>query len=339
MLKYLLPFATAFSLTALLVFLLKAIAKRIDWAGRSSSRHIHQGDVFRIGGIAMVIAFNSAILLNRDLFITPQLYGVMAASLVILAVGVWDDMREVFWKTQLFYQVAVSVLVFILGLRIYNVTNPLTGGILSFDPGFGMVLSIFLVTLWIVLMINSLNWLDGVDGLSGGVSFICAITIFILSLQPEVNQPPVAILALILSGTILGFLFFNFYPSIVLAGTSGSMFMGFSLAVLAIFAGTKIATAILVLALPIIDFVWVIGERIRDKRSVFKADKNHLHHKLLELGWSQRKIALHFYGVTVLIAIVALNTRAIGKSITLGVTTAIMVLALVFIDKKLARKA
>ncbi|MDP1833550.1 MAG: MraY family glycosyltransferase [Candidatus Moranbacteria bacterium] len=334
-----LPFATAFIITVLLVLALKSIAKKINWTERSSSRHIHQGDVFRIGGIAMIIAFNLAIWSNQDLFITTQLYGVMAASLVILAVGVWDDLREVFWKTQLFYQVAVAILVFILGLRIYNIVNPLTGSVLNFNVGsVGIIFSIFLVVLWIVVMINSMNWLDGIDGLSGGVSFICAITIFILSLQPEVNQPPVAILAVILSGVILGFVFFNFHPSFVLAGTSGSMFMGFALAALAIFSGTKIATAILVLSLPIIDFVWVIGERIRNKKSVFMADKNHLHHKLLELGWSQRKIALHFYGVTALIAIVALNTRAIGKSITLAVTFIIIASAIILINKKLARR-
>jgi len=339
MLKYLLPFITAFVLTVSLVAVLKFIAKKISWTARSSSRHIHQGESYRIGGIAMIIAFNLAIWFNQDLFITVQLYGVMAASLVVLAVGVWDDLREVFWKTQLFYQVAVAILVFILGLRIYDVTNPLTGGVLHFDAGsFGIILSIFLVVVWIVVMINAMNWLDGIDGLSGGISFICAITIFVLSLQPEVNQPPVAILAMILSGAILGFVFFNFHPSLVLAGTSGSMFMGFALAALAIFAGTKIATAILALSLPIIDFVWVIGERIRNKKSVFMADKNHLHHKLLELGWSQRKITLHFYGVTALIAIVALNTRAIGKSITLAVTSAIMVSAIIFINKKLAHK-
>lgn len=333
------PFLTSAILTIIIVFLLRLIAKNINWRDRISIRHIHNDNVFRIGGIAMIIAFNLAILCNRDLFITTQLYGIMLATLIILVVGVWDDVQEVFWKTQFFYQVAAAVLVFIFGLRIYGITNPLTGGTVSFTDGIGIVFSIVLVIFWIVMMINSMNWLDGIDGLSGGISFICAMTIFALSLHPEVNQPPVAILSLILAGVTLGFLFFNFYPSLVMAGTAGSMFMGFTLAVLAIFAGTKIATAMLVLALPIIDFVWVISERIRNKKSIFKADKNHLHHKLLELGWSQRKIALYFYVITIAIAIVALNTRAIGKSITLGVTIIIMISALVFINKKLVQKS
>jgi UDP-GlcNAc:undecaprenyl-phosphate/decaprenyl-phosphate GlcNAc-1-phosphate transferase len=229
------------------------------------------------------------------------------------------------------------MLVYIFGLRIYAITNPM-GGIIEMSSSWGIIFSVILVIIWIVAIINSLNWLDGIDGLSGGVSFICAMTMVFLSLTPDVNQPPMAIMALIIAGTILGFLVFNFYPSIIIAGTSGSMFMGFSLATLAIFAGTKIATAILVLVLPIIDFAWVIGERIRNGKSIFKADRNHLHHKLMDLGWSQRKIALHYYSVTILVSIVALNTRAIGKSITLLISIFIMVLTLFFINKKLIQK-
>ncbi len=337
MLKYLIPFITAFILTAVFIFLLKFAANNVRWRGRVSGRHINRGNAFRVGGIAMIIAFNLSILLNPDLVISIQLFGVMAASMGILVIGAWDDVREVFWKTQFFYQVAAAIVVFIFGLRVYGLTNPF-GGAIHLTAGIGVIVSIFLVVFWIVLMINSMNWLDGIDGLSGGISFIGAITIFILSLRPEVNQPPVAILALILSGVTLSFLIFNFYPSIVIAGTSGSMFMGFALAALAIFAGTKVATAILVLSLPIIDFAWVIGERIRRGKSIFKADRNHLHYKLMELGWSQRKIALYFYSITIMLAIVALNTRVIGKSITLVTTVVIMTGALVFINRKLVTK-
>lgn len=338
MAKYLISFVTAFLLTVSFIFILKFFADKVKWKGRASSRHISKKNIFRVGGVAMIIAFNLAILFNDYLVITPVLGGVMLASIFVLIVGVWDDVNEVFWKTQFFYQVAIATLVYIFGLRIYAITNPL-GGTIEFDSSLGVIISILLVILWIVVIINSMNWLDGIDGLSGGVSFICAMTMVFLSLTPHVNQPPVAIIALIISGTILGFLVFNFNPSMVIAGTSGSMFMGFSLAALAIFAGTKIATAILVLAIPIIDFLWVIGERIKNKKSIFKADENHLHHKLMQLGWSQRKIALHYYAVTIMIAIIALNTRVVGKSITLLAAVIIMVVAIFFINKKIVKKA
>lgn len=338
MVKFIIPFITAFALTVVSILALNFFASKIKWVCRKSKRHIHQQNVFRLGGIAMIVAFIAAIFLNRDLVITAPLYGVMIALAIILIVGVWDDVREIFWKTQFFYQVAVVIIVFIFGVRIYHITNPLSSGMIDLSSGFAIIFSIALVIFWVVLMINSMNWLDGIDGLSGGITFIGAITIFFLSLYPEVNQPPVAILAIILAGATLGFLIFNFHPSMILAGTSGSMFMGFTLAVLAIFAGTKIATSILIMALPIIDFAWVIGERFRKRKSIFKPDKNHLHHKLMEIGWSQKKIALHYYTVTAIIAIIALNTRVIGKSLTLITTVVIMAIALIFINKKLAAK-
>ncbi|MFA6973858.1 MAG: MraY family glycosyltransferase [Parcubacteria group bacterium] len=337
MIKYLIPFLASFLTTALLIVAGIYFGKRIKWDGRTSSRHIHRPGALRIGGVAMIVAFNLTILLNSDLVITEELVGVMLASLILLLVGIWDDLREIFWKTQFFYQVAIATLVFIFGVRIYYVTNPLTGGILQLDSGLGMIFSVALVLIWIILMINSMNWIDGIDGLSGGITLIGALTIFVLSLKPEVNQPPMAILSMILAGTALGFLVFNFYPSFVLAGTSGATFMGFALAVMAIFAGTKVATAILVMAIPVADFLWVIGERLKNKQSIFKADRNHLHHKLLSLGWSQRKTALYFYAITISISIIALNTRFIGKTVTLLLAAIVLSISLVVISKKIKK--
>lgn len=335
MIKFITPFLISFLITIVLIAVGLFFGKKIRWRGRISPRHIHRAGALRLGGIVMVSAFNLAIFFSHDLFITPGLYGVMAASLILLCVGVWDDIREVFWKTQFFFQVALAIIVFIMGVRVYYVTNPLTGGILNLDSGFGVIISAIIVIFWIILMINSMNWLDGIDGLSGGITFIAAMTIFFLSLKPEVNQPPMAILSMIVAGTALGFLIFNFNPSRILAGTSGSMFMGFILAVLAIFAGTKIATAILVMSIPVIDFLWVIAERIRNKKSIFQPDKMHIHYKLLDLGWSQKKTALYFYGITILISAVALNTRFIGKAVTLSVTTAILAVSLFVISRKI----
>jgi len=335
MIKFILPFVLTFILTVLLIFVIKFFTSKFKIDQRKSKRHIHRKNILRFGGVAMILAFNLAIIFNSDLVLTVPLFGAMLASVIILIVGVWDDLREIFWKTQLFYQVAVAIIIFIFGVRIYYVTNPLNGGVINIDTGFMIIFSIMLVIFWVVLMINSMNWLDGIDGLSGGVTLIGAITIFCLSLYPDVNQPPVAILAMILAGSALGFLIFNFYPSMILAGTSGSMFMGFALAFLAIFAGTKIATALLVMALPMVDFIWVIGERIKNKKAIFTPDSNHLHHKLMKIGWSQRKIALYYYILTAIIASIALNTRIIGKSLTLIITAIIMVSALIIINKKL----
>jgi UDP-GlcNAc:undecaprenyl-phosphate/decaprenyl-phosphate GlcNAc-1-phosphate transferase len=334
-LKYLIPFISSFLLSVFLMLVAVYFSRKIKWKGRRSGRHIHKKGTPRIGGIVMIVVFVSAILLNKDLFITSEIYGILAALLIMMVVGIWDDLSEIYWKVQLFFQVAISILIFIFGIRIYYITDPLTGGILNLDSGIGVLISIVLVIFWIILIINSINWIDGVDGLSGGVVLISACTIFFLSLKTDVNQPPIAILASIFSGAVLGFLIFNFNPAKAMAGTTGSIFMGFVLAVLAIIAGTKIATMLLVMAIPVIDFLWVVGERIGHKKSIFRPDRRHLHYKLIELGWSEKKIAYWYWGATFFISLVALNTRAIGKGITLAVSAVIMLLAIVVINKKI----
>lgn len=336
--KYIIPFTVSFALTVLSTVLLINIGKKISWEKRKSRRHIHKKGVLRLGGISMTLSFIATIILNKDLVLTPEIAGMMIGSATFMIVGLWDDIKEIFWKIQLFFQVVVAFFVFILGIRIYYITNPMSGGIIDLSMGIGVVFSVILVIFWILLLINSINWLDGIDGLSGGVSLIACVTIFFLSLKPEVYQPPVAILAAVLAGVILGFLIFNFHPSKILAGTSGSMFLGFSLAVLAIIAGTKIATALLVMAVPVIDLIWVIGDRIKKGKSIFMPGRNHLHYRLMEIGWSQRRIAFSYWAVTLMISIIALNTRAIGKGIALAATAIIMVLVYFVINKKVSSK-
>lgn len=338
MFLYVFPFLYSFLITTGTICLLLFLCKRFSFlkVGDGKFGKKTKEKVCRLGGVAIIIGFLAAIFLDENLIISQKLWGVIVASLFILVFGIVDDFLELDWKTQLLFQIAVAILVFIIGVRVEYITNPL-GGIIFLNVGKYLIPSFFFAIFWIVLIINSMNWVDGVDGLSGGVSFIGALTIFFLSLKPEVNQPPVAIITMALAGAILGFLVFNFYPSRILAGTSGSMFMGFMLAALAIFAGTKIATALLVMAVPIIDAVWVVGERIKSGNSIFKSDNRHLHHKLLNLGWTQRKIASFFCLVTICIALIGMNTRWIGKIITMMLVAIIMLSVLVFLNRKLAQ--
>lgn len=336
--KYIPSFLISFLLSVFLCGGAIFAGNKLSYLGRVSKRHIHKKNVSRLGGTVLILCFVLVLVFDKNLVISSELVGFLVASILLLVVGFWDDIKEIFWKFQLFFQIAVSLLVFIFGVRIYYITNPLTGGIINLNTQIGVIISVFLVIFWITLVMNVINWLDGIDGISGGVTFIAAMTIFFLSLKPEVNQPPVAIISAALAGTLLGFLIFNFHPSRILAGTAGSMFMGFSLAVLAIFSGTKIATALLVISIPIIDFLWVIFERMRKRKSIFKPDKNHLHHKLLELGWSQRKINFFYFGASILVSFVALNTRAIGKSVTLLLAVFVMLVFLLFVQKKTEKK-
>ena len=202
----------------------------------------------------------------------------------------------------------------------------------------GFIAGLIVVAIWAVLLMNSMNWIDGIDGISSGISLIGGATIFFLSLRPEVNQPPIGIISAVFIGGLLAFLLFNFYPAKILAGTSGSMFMGFVLAILAIFAGAKIATTLLVMAVPIVDALWVIGERFQSKKSIFSADRRHLHYRLLEFGWSPKKICIFYYVITGLIAVLALNTRAVGKTITFVLFGVVMLCMIIWIRNKVAQK-
>jgi UDP-GlcNAc:undecaprenyl-phosphate GlcNAc-1-phosphate transferase len=185
---------------------------------------------------------------------------------------------------------------------------------------------------------NAMNWLDGADGLCGGVSLITLTTIFFLSLKPEVFQPPIAILSVVGVGVVLGFLLFNVYPARILAGTVGSMFLGFLVATLAVIAGTKIATALLVLSLPIADALFVIWQRFHEGVSIFQPDKRHLHYKLMGLGWSERRITWFFFSVTALIALIALNTQALGKLLAIFLVLCVLFFLLFFVDYKTRTK-
>lgn len=315
---YLKPFLIALALSLVLSILIIKFTKKkllISFNNqRIDKRHIHNKNkaISRWGGVAIAIAFIIPIFWDENLTINKTLWGIIFGGVFILVAGAWDDIKELNWKTQLFLQTCSVALLFIFGAKINYITNPL-GGAIQLDTPEKFFGGIIMGVIWSLILINAMNWLDGIDGLSGGVAFIGAVTIFVLSLKPEVNQPPVGIISLALAGSLLGFLFFNFYPAKIMAGTGGAFLMGFILAGLSVFAGTKIATTLLVLAIPIIDFFWVIGERIKAGKSIFEADQEHLHHKLMRIGWSQTKIALFFYGVTILIAIVALNTGAGGK--------------------------
>jgi len=179
---------------------------------RNTRRHVHDKNksISRLGGVAIISAFILTILLDNSLVITKAIWGLIAGGVFILIVGLIDDIRELGWKAQLFFQTCAVSLIFIFGVKINYITNPF-GEAFQLDTPEKIFLGIIIGVIWSLILMNAMNWLDGIDGLSGGVAFIGALTIFILSLKPEVNQPPVGIISMALVGSLLGFLFFNFY--------------------------------------------------------------------------------------------------------------------------------
>ena len=323
---FLQPFFVAFALTSslcLLVLLVPALRAHI-W--RRGGRHAGKARLSRLGGVTLCLGFLAAVLLDRNLVISREILGLLIGGVVVTIFGLWDDFRELSWKAQGFFQAVITAVLFLFDIRITALKIPFGETyFLSYEGVLSVVLGFGLLLLWMALVLNAVNWLDGLDGLLGSISLITFCTVFFLSLKPEVNQPPVAIIAIIAAGAVAGFLFFNLHPARLLAGTSGSLFIGFLIAVLAIIAGTKIATALLVLSLPVADALWVIVERFRARVSVFQPDQRHLHYKLRHLGWSEGRIAWFFALVTGIIALIALSTETLGKFIA-----ALLIFSLIF---------
>ena len=244
--------------------------------------------LFRFGGLAIVSSFLVGILFNPELTVTEPVRFLLWALLAALFFGLWDDRKKFSWKIQLPFQFILALILFRGGFLIEQISLP-WGGIWRVEWG---ILSFLLFAFWLILLINSVNWLDGKDGLLGVLSFFGAASIFLVSLRAEVNQPALAILSILFLGAVLGFWVFNFPPAKLEAGTSGSYFVGLTLAALALLSGTKIATTLLILTLPIMDALRVIGERWLSGRSIFLREekRRHLHYLLTEIGWSEKKI-------------------------------------------------
>ncbi|MFC1644915.1 glycosyltransferase family 4 protein [Patescibacteria group bacterium] len=331
---YLNPFVSSLLISSFLVLVLISISSvfNLKTKEKKKEKNNHLKGVSRFGGVAIILAFLITILIDFNLVITQQIWGVIIASVLILFVGIIDDYFDLDWKVQFFFQVCVAVIIFIAGAQMGYMENYLEG-LSKFNIDGSLLVGLFFGIGWVIFLINSINWLDGVDGLSGGIGLIAALAIFALSLKPEVNQPPIGVMMMALSGALLGFLIFNFYPAKIIAGTSGSFFIGFILASVSMIAGTKIATTLIILAISVMDVFGVIYQRIKTGDSIFKADKRHLHYRLLNAGWSHRKISFLFYSITTLVAIVALNVDAKGKIATMISVFVFMIMITIFLNK------
>ena len=164
-------------------------------------------------------------------------------------------------------------------------------------------------------MINSINFIDGLDGLSSGIAFIAAVTLGLISLTTEVGQPLIAVLCFILAGSLFGFLRWNLHPASIFSGTSGVQFVGYTLALLAILGTAKVAVALLVLGVPIIDTFWIIVRRVSQGRSPFSPDRGHIHHRLLDLGLSHRQTVFAIYGLCLVLALLALALSGVDPAV------------------------
>lgn len=313
-----------------LVPLAGRLGRRLDFVDRPRRGEVQTAAVPRTGGYGMVGAYAvgvavSILLVPRLGDEYPRLQGLLLGAALLLPAAFVDDWKRLPPIPQLLWQIAAAFVPISFGITFDSLANPL-GGILPLPA----VLVVPATLIWIVGMINTLNLTDTMDGLAAGVATIAALVLAGVSLQN--GQISIASLALALAGATAGFLIFNFHPARIFMGSSGSLFLGYTLGVLAIIGGAKIAAAIMVLGLPILDVAWVIVYRLMRGRSPLRGgDAAHLPHKLLALGLSQRAVALVLYGVCFLFGALALVLTRLEKLYGFGllglVAVALMAIA------------
>lgn len=297
-------FAVALFAALLLTPLSIRLARRLNWLDQPSPRRTHTQPTPRIGGLPLAAAFLAALLFTLsfprgDEHELPRVLGLILGTALIAVVGLVDDVRELKPVALFAMQFGAAGIAIASGVRITEIPNPLGGAGIFLSEWLGIAFTLF----WIVGMMNTLNFLDGLDGLVGGVTCIAGAVLFLHTFRLE--QYSLALLPLALIGAALGFLFFNFPPARIFLG-SGAYILGFALAVLSIIGGAKVATALLALAIPILDVAWQILNRLRAGRSPFSGDRGHLHHRLYDMGFSTRAIVLFYYALTALFGALAL---------------------------------
>lgn len=346
--NYAVGIVAAFLISALLIPLVKKLAVAIGAVDNpnESKRKIHQKVMARGGGIAIYLSFLLVCLALLPSY-GKEFVGLIVASTMVLLIGLVDDIRRLSPWLKLAVQLVAALVASVgFGIVISSISNPFGSTIALDQANVGFTLASFkisfnfwavmLAVFWLVGMTNTINFLDGIDGLSGGVSAIAAIIIFLLSLSGRVDQPQTALIAIILAGACLGFLLYNFYPAKIFNGDSGAYFLGMSLGILAIFSGAKLATAALVLGLPILDAIWAVLRRIAHKKSPFSADRGHLHYMFLDAGFSQRQAVLIIYILCFSFGLVGILGSTAQKAI--GIIVMVLVMTLLLIGLSLLKR-
>jgi UDP-GlcNAc:undecaprenyl-phosphate GlcNAc-1-phosphate transferase len=306
------------------------LARKLGAVDLPGGRRPHSGEVPRIGGLAVFIGFVAgagfAAAATGSLFNVPEVgiywRGLAFAASGMLLVGVLDDLYGLSYRWKFAAQIVAAVYMWNCGFTIDAVSNLALGGTLHLQW-----LSLPITVLWIVGITNAVNLIDGLDGLAAGIALITTITLATIALAREQQSMGVAAISIVLAGSLIGFLRFNFNPARIFLGDSGSMFLGFVLAVISVRGSQKGATAVavfvplLVLGLPLLDTGLAVLRRLyrlgnhggrtqnrltymlRNLNYVFLPDRGHIHHRLLDLGLGQRGAVMVLYGAALLLAL------------------------------------
>jgi UDP-GlcNAc:undecaprenyl-phosphate/decaprenyl-phosphate GlcNAc-1-phosphate transferase len=328
------PFLVAVVWTAIVVLPARWLAFRLGAVAEPGERFIHRQPTARLGGLAMYLGFG----LSAALFSTSsKTLGLLLSAAVITTLMVFDDIHGVRPVVKLLLQLGASLLsivVFDISIQFVNLPG---GHLIHFSPAAAIPLTL----LWFVSLQNTINLIDGVDGLAAGVVAIVAATLLLAAINR--GETDIVILAGALIGACIGFLFFNWHPARIFMGDSGSNFLGFTLAALSVLSVAKgtVVLALIVpvaaLAIPIVDTAWAIVRRRLRGKSIATPDTEHLHHRLLDFGLSPRETALVFYFGTAIFGAIGLAIYG-HKKVLLGAVLLMLLGIAIIVVRRFKRR-
>lgn len=352
-------FIATLALSFFLTTIIRQIAIRwniLDYPDKDRKQHAKAMPL--LGGVAIFLAVAIILYLKRDVLVSGNLelhhwLGVLIAGLVLVIGGILDDIKKFSASVQIIFPLLAALIVVISGVGVEKV-SALSGGYLYLDAWtiplfswggqmlyFNVVSDLFTIA-WLLGMTYTTKLLDGVDGLVTSVTAVGSLVIFLFTTTTRWAQSDIAFAALMLAGACLGFLILNWHPAKIFLGEAGSLFLGFMLGVLSIISGGKIAIALLIMGIPVLDVIWTIVRRLLKKKNPFKfADREHLHFRLLDAGLGPKQTVIAFCLASLLFGLSALFLQSRGKLYTLLVLGALMIgliVAFNWLDRKRAMR-
>lgn len=305
----------------------KKIAVRINAIDiPKDNRRVHKKPIPLLGGVAIYISFIIGVFIKSGDITSEELAIILGATIILFG-GILDDLKDIRPIQKLLIQLVASLCLVLMGVKVQLITNPFSDTIPFLNIG---LFSVPITIVWVIGVTNAINLIDGLDGLAAGISLISTLTIFFIAILMERNTT--AFLTAILSGAILGFLPYNFNPATIFMGDTGAQLLGFLLAAISIKGAIKsaatftIVVPILILGLPIFDTLFAMIRRKINGKPIMQGDRGHLHHRLLDMGMSQRKAVLIMYGISAVLGIIAIITVQINNISSLLLLAVVIVL-------------
>jgi UDP-GlcNAc:undecaprenyl-phosphate GlcNAc-1-phosphate transferase len=328
-------FASGLAVAIVFVYVARWVAFRFDLVDRPGGRRKGHQPTPRLGAVPLWAGFTVAALLTLMMPVERadpneyvRFWGLMGGGTFIFLFGLLDDKFDLPWYIQIIGQITAAAIGIFSLIFIERWNNPLTGETVVW----GFALTIIFSMFWLGLMMNTVNFLDGSDGLAGGVILIAAVLLFIHTAREQ--QHSISLLTMALIGAMLGFLIFNWHPAKIFMG-SGAVYMGYVIGALSIIGGAKMATILLVMGLPLLDVAWQVARRIAHGRNPLKGDRGHLHFRLIDADVGPITLAVGYHLFCAAFGVLALITTSRQfKFVALVVMVMLLMIGFVVVERR-----